>query len=127
MSEIAFTPVTWSGAKKMNDRLVTNDELDRALSFLRDSAISMGQAKARLVMAGHMVSHIEALMIVGSEESSADKRKADARASDRYKAAIEEEADAAGDFEKLKSLREAAAMKIEAWRSEQANYRAMKV
>lgn len=111
----------------MSDRLVTNNELDKALAFLRDSAGAMGEAKARLIRAGHMVAHTEALMVVGSSESSADKRKADARASQRYLDAINEEADAAGEFEKLKSLREAAAMKIEAWRSEQANFRAMKV
>lgn len=111
----------------MSDRLVSPAELDKALTFLRDSAGAMGEAKARLIRAGHMVSHIEALMIVGSDETSADKRKADARASDRYLAALNEEANAAGEFEKLKSLREAAVMKIEAWRSEQANFRAMKL
>lgn len=111
----------------MSPRIVSDSEIDKALDFLRDSAGAMGEAKARLIRAGHMVSHIEALLLLASEESSADKRKADARASDRYLAAIHEEAGAAGEFEKLRSLREAAAMKIEAWRSEQANYRAMKI
>lgn len=116
-----------NGELKRSDRLVSDHDLDRALAFLRDSAIAMGDAKERLVRAGHMVSHIEALMIVGSDESSADKRKADARASERYRAAIEEEAEAAGEFEKLKSLREAAAMKIQAWQTSSANYRSMKI
>lgn len=111
----------------MSDRLVSPLELDKALAFLRDSAGAIGEAKARLVRAGHMVAHTEALLLLASEETSADKRKADARSSDRYLEAINEEATAAGEFEKLKSLREAAAMKIEAWRSEQANFRAMKL
>jgi len=41
--------------------------------------------------------------------------------------AANEEAEAAGAFEKMRALREAAALKIEAWRSEQANYRSMKI
>lgn len=107
--------------------IVSDGQLNDALDWLVRNAGEMGRAKARLIRAERMVGHIEALLIKASEEKSDTKRKADARASARYLAAINEEADAAGEFEKMRSLREAASMKIEAWRSEQANFRALKV
>jgi len=108
-------------------RIVSDEELSKALDYLRDSAGAIGDAKARAVRAGHMLKHIEALLMKGSGEKSAEARKADARCSEKWLEAVEEDAIAAGEYEKLKSLREAAALKIEAWRSEQANYRAMKI
>lgn len=108
-------------------RIVQEVELAKALDWLRDSADAMGKAKGRLVKADKMLAHIEALMIRASDQTSDEKRKADARASQRYKDQIDEMSEAAAEYEKLKSLREAAALKIEAWRSEQANFRAMKI
>lgn len=108
-------------------RIVSDEELEKALDWLRDNAKEMGDAKARVVRAGHMLKHIEALETKMSQEKSVEARKADARCSLRYVAAIEEDAVAAGEYEKMKSLREAAALKIEAWRSEQANFRALRI
>ncbi len=109
------------------DRIVTNGELQKALDFLRDSAKDLGAAKSRAIKAGHMIKHVEAIEFKMSDASSNDKRQADARTSDAYVDAINEDAIATGELEKLKALREAAAAKIEAWRSEQANYRSMKI
>lgn len=111
----------------MSDRIVTNSDLQKALDFLRDSANDLGLAKARAVKAGHMIKHIEAIEFKASDATSNDKRQADARTSDAYVDAINEDAYAAGELAKLQALREAAAMKIESWRSEQANYRAMRI
>ncbi len=111
----------------MSDRIVTNSDLQKALDFLRDSAAELGLAKARAVKAGHMIKHIEAIEFKASDATSNDKRQADARTSDSYVDAINEDAYAAGELAKLQALREAAAMKIESWRSEQANYRAMRI
>jgi hypothetical protein len=107
--------------------VVTEVELAKALDWLRDSAADMGDAKARLVRAEHMVKHTEALLMRASDAKSAEMRKADARCDPRWLEATGEEAVAAGEYEKLKALREAAALKIEAWRTEQANYRSMKL
>lgn len=110
-----------------SNRIVTEADCEKALSWLRDNAHELGEAKRNLVLADKMVGHVEALMSRASEERSDEKRKADARSSDRYLQAINDAAYAAGEYEKLKALREAAALKIETWRSEQANYRAMRV
>lgn len=108
-------------------RVVTEVELAKALDWLRDSAPEIGLARERLVKAEHMVKHTEALLMRASDERSAEMRKADARCHQRWIDATTEEAIAAGEFEKLRALREAAALKIEAWRTEQANYRSMKI
>lgn len=105
------------------DRIVTNEEAEKALNWLRDSSDAIGESVARARKAENMVKHIEALMAKASDEKSAEARKADARTSDEYLEAINEDAFAAGEKAKLYSLREAAALKLEVWRSEQANYR----
>lgn len=108
-------------------RIVSDNEIGKALDFLRDSADGIGKAKERLIKAGHMVKHVEALLLLASEERSIEAKKASARVDQRWIDATNEEAEAAGEFETLKALREAAEAKIEAWRSESANYRGMKV
>jgi hypothetical protein len=111
----------------MQQRIVSEIELEKALDFLRDHARALGEAKARVVRAGHMLKHIEALEFKKSEATSNDRRQADARTSQAYLDAIVEDAEAAGAYETMKALREAAALKIEAWRSESATYRSMKI
>ena len=108
-------------------RIVPDEEVHDALEYLRASAIAIGDARQRLIKAGHMVKHVEALLFLASTEKTADGRKAAAKCDNRWLSAVNEEAEAAGEFEKLKAWREAAAAKIEAWRSESANYRGMKV
>lgn len=111
----------------ISNRIVTDNEVDRALHFLANNARELGSAKARMVKAGHMLKHIEALEYKLSTAGSIEARKAEARTSDRYLAAITEDAEACGEYEMMRALREAAALKIESWRSEQATYRSMKL
>jgi len=107
--------------------IASDEDVERALSFLRDSAGELGEARARAIKAGHWLKHVEALEYKASDARNEAGRKADARTSERYIEAIYEDADAAGELAKLYALREAAAAKIEAWRSQSANYRAMKL
>ena len=74
-----------------------------------------------------MIGIIEAIETKNSDGTSDTKKKADARASDRYLAAVNEEAYAAGEYETLRALRAAAEMKLEAWRSETATLRSIKM
>lgn len=111
----------------MKTRIVTDEEVDLALDFLRDNAADVGEARRRMVLAGHMVKHVEALLFLNSEQKTVDAKKAEVRTQKRWLDAVAEEASAAGEFERMKALREAASAKIESWRSESANYRGMKV
>ena len=108
-------------------RIVTDEDMEKALDWLRDSAIDMGEAKAELVRASHMVKVTRALVMRMHNEKPVTHQEREALASEEYRAALERDAVAAGEYEKLRALREAASLKIEAWRSEQANYRALRI
>lgn len=108
-------------------RIVREADVEKALDFLRDSAFDIGKAKARSVAAGHMLKHTEALCFKMSDATSNDRRQADARTHPKYVEAILEDAEAAGALATMYSLREAAVLKIEAWRSESATFRSMKL
>lgn len=108
-----------------SNRIVSDDEAGDALRWLASSAKRTGQARARLIKAGHMVKHIEALEFLRAD-GSMDLRKMRARTSAKWVEAINEEAEAAGAFEEIKALREAAAARVEAWRTESATMRAVK-
>lgn len=111
----------------MADRIVNDEDVDKALCWLRDSAQDIGDARAEVIRAGHMVKVTKALVMKMHNDKPVSVQEREALASPQYLAAIERDAVAAGEFEKLKSLRDAAALKIEAWRSEQATWRAMKL
>lgn len=108
------------------NRLVTDDEVGDALRWLASNAREIGEARARMVRAGHLVKHTEALLFLASDEKTVDAKKASVKASQRWLDAAEEEAIAAGEFEKIRALREAAALRIEAWRTEAASLRSVK-
>lgn len=116
-----------AGVAPLRSRIVTDDEMARALDWLRDNAADIGAARARLIKAERLLAHVEALCIKASDASSDQKKKADARTDSRWLAAAMEEAEAAGEFEKMRALREAASARIESWRTEQANYRGLRV
>lgn len=94
-----------------------DNDIVKAVEFLVHSANDIGRAKERAVKAEKMIGHVEALMTIASGEKTAAGREADAKASEKYVEAINEHAAAAGDLAKLYSLREAASMKVEAWRT----------
>lgn len=111
----------------LNDRIVPDEDMESALSWLRDSAKAIGDAKARLVKASSMIKHVEALLFLASEQKSVEAKKADVRTRQKWLDAVNEEAEAAGEFEKLRALREAANARCEAWRTESANFRGMRI
>jgi hypothetical protein len=97
------------------------------LDWLRDNAEDIGEAKRQAVLTQHMVRHVRALIMKSHSDMPVSAQEREAMASTQYRDACLAEAEAAGAFETLRALREAAAAKIEAWRSEQANYRSMKI
>ena len=112
---------------RTDGRIVTETEVERALDFLRDSAKYLGEACARATKASNMIKHIEALEFKASDATSNDRRQADARTSESYVDAINEEAFAIGELRKMYALREAASMKIEVWRSQEATLRSVRI
>lgn len=107
-------------------KIVSEEEVQKALNFLRDNAEELSLAKQRAVKAEHMLKHLEATLFRSSEAGSADARRAEARASERYLSQAIEEAVSHGELAKLYALREAASMLIEAWRSQEATLRSVR-
>ena len=104
--------------------MVKDEELDKALAYLRDTATEAAQARAnrlylddysRVLRANLMAEHL-------AEPVNAQERWA--YADIRYRNHLEGLKQAIFEDEKHRFLREAAAAKVEAWRTYQANLRA---
>ena len=106
---------------------ISEDQVQSALDWLRDNAADIGAAKARAVAAAHMVKHIKAIEAKRRNEMSAARAEIEAMASVPYLRAIDADAKAAGELAEMYSRREAAVLKIEAWRSMSANFRKMSI
>jgi hypothetical protein len=111
----------------MSNELVSDAEVEKALDWLRDNAAEIGEAKRLAIKAEHMLKHVKALAMKQHGELPVSAQEREALASPQYVDALSLAAETAGEFERLKSLREAAALKIEVYRSASANYRAMKL
>lgn len=111
----------------MKNELVSETEVEKALDFLRDGAAEIGAAKADAVRTEKMVKHIKALEMKRHSELPLGGQEREAYASDAYVQALMAEAVAAGEYERLRSLREAAAMRIGAWQTASANIRSIKL
>jgi hypothetical protein len=112
---------------RADGRIVTEAEVEAALDWLRDNAAAIGKAAERSRGAAGMIKHVEALCFKMSEGKTEGARKSDARTTDRYVDAVTEDAIAYGELERMKALREAAALKIEVWRTQSSNFRSMKL
>ena len=104
--------------------MISDESLEKALDYLRDSATEAAQARAnrlhledfsRVLKAQIMSEHLAET--IGSQERYA-------YSDIRYRNHLEGLKVAIFDDEKRRYLREAASAKIEIWRSEQANQRA---
>lgn len=95
----------------------------KATQYLIDSASDIAMAKAETVRAENMLRVVKSIAMKNSGQNSAAAQEREAYASDQYQNAVQELADATAEYEKLRSLREAARMQIEYWRSLNANQR----
>lgn len=111
----------------MSNTIVTDESVERALSWLRDNADDIGEAKRQAVKYDKMLNHAKAVAMKRHAELPVSAQEREALASPVYLEAIENAANSAAEYEKMKALREAAALRIEVWRSASANYRAMKI
>lgn len=102
------------------------DERERAYTateFLINSAADIARAKADLVKCEAMLRVVKSIAMKNSGEKSVAAQEREAYASDQYMAAINSLYMATEEYEKLRSLRDAAKAKIEYWRSLNANQR----
>lgn len=98
-------------------------EAKKAVEYLIDSSADYAMARASQLRSENMLRVIKSLSMKASNEKSAAAQERDAYASDVYRDAIDELFEHTKEAEKFRSLREAAKMKIEVWRSINAGLR----
>lgn len=95
----------------------TQAEAEKALEFLRNTAIEFDALVEQDEMKSHMLKHVEGLMVAGSNQP-VTIRKETVRGSERWKEAAEEAAIAAGALAGLKERRDTAKITISLYQSE---------
>lgn len=105
--------------------LVTDRMVHAAFDWLDDHAGPAAAAKAELIRAEHNVKRVKARLFLASGETSVAAKEAWAMTQDEYAAACEREAEAVRNDEYHRREREKCQALIEAWRTEQSNFRAM--
>lgn len=107
-----------------NRSFITDDEIDRALDFLRDNARDAAQAKANRVYVEEFRKVIKAQLMKEHGSMSAVLQEREAYSDPRYVAHLEAIKQAVEIDEGHRFLRAAADAKIDAWRTQSSNTRA---
>lgn len=104
--------------------MITEQEIDRALSYLRDNAEKDAQARAERLYMEQWIKTALAQEMAKQSDKSVAAQEVGARISDAYLAAINAYKQAIFEDEKRRFLRSTAETKIEAWRTMCSNQRA---
>lgn len=111
------------GAAYGECELITFDQVDAALAYMRDNATRFAQARANRIYMEEYRKTIKSEEFLAAEGTVAE-REARAYASDRYKGHLEALKEAVEIENKYLWYMRAAEAKIEAWRSQEATRRA---
>lgn len=105
---------------------VTDEAANDALEWLLKNARALGKAKEQAVLAESMTKRVKAIEMTRSDAKTIAEKERDAIASENYLNAITAEAEAAGRYEELRAIKDAAVARLEAWRTLSSNARALK-
>jgi hypothetical protein len=103
--------------------MVTDEALEKALDYLRDTALDAANARASRLYLDDYSRVVKAMVMSEHLAEPVNAQERYAYSDLRYKNHLEALKLAIYEDEKARYLREAAAVKIEVWRSEQANER----
>lgn len=107
-----------------NRSFITDDEIDKALDFLRDNARDAAQARADRIYCEEYRKTLKAQLMKEHGQMSAVLQERQAYSDDRYVQHLEAIRDAVKADEFHRFMRIAAEAKIEAWRTQSSNQRA---
>lgn len=105
--------------------MITDEQIESALDYLRDSAKSASVARAQSKTLEKYLGVVEAQQKAHAVGRSNAAAQDEARASPEYKQAIEAWQEAVRRDSEFTMLREAASARIEAWRTQSSNLRSM--
>jgi hypothetical protein len=111
----------------LNERqFISEQEVDRALDYLRDSADAAAKARAERIYVEEYRKTIKAQLMKEHEDKPLGAQEREAYADPRYVQHLEAIREAVFTDERHRFLLSAANAKIEAWRTQSSNERAMK-
>lgn len=102
-------------------------DAEKAVKWLIDNAEQIAGARAERWKAEEMLKPTKALLMAQHSDKPVNAQEREALSDPRYQAAIDRAADAIKADELNRARVKAAEMKIEVWRSQQANLRATRV
>ena len=103
--------------------MISQDDAEKAVDWLIHSSAEYATARATQEMKQNMLRVTKAGLMKASDEKAIGSQEVQAYASEEYKQSILELFTATLEYEKLRSLREAAKLKCELWRSINADQR----
>lgn len=106
---------------------ITDEDIERALDYLRDNAAPAAAAKGERIFCEEYRKSLKAILASQSNETSEHAKNDFAYSHQKYLEHLERLKRAVIEDEKNRGLRAAAEAKIEAWRTMSSNYRAMKI
>ena len=110
-----------------NKQIITDEDVDKAVDFLRNTAEQSAKYKAERVYLDEYRKSLKALLMKNHLDLPVSAQEREAYASPVYIQHLETLKVAIERDEKQRFLRVAAEAKIEAWRSMSANIRAIKI
>lgn len=105
--------------------MISDDDIEKALDYLRDNAPKAAKAKADRIYCEEFRKVVKGQLMRENDDKALGAQEAIAYADPRYKQHLEVMKDAIERDEYHRWMLVAAEAKIEAWRSQQANQRAM--
>lgn len=109
----------------MSERWISDEEAEKALNWLVTNAKALGDAKEALIKAERLIDRTKAVMMKRHSELPVSAQEREAKASPELEAAYLDEAKAAGHYEYMRALKDAAAARLDCWRTLRATERAM--
>lgn len=107
--------------------MISENEVEKAVDYLRDTAEQAAKCKAERIYLEEFRKSLKALIMKEQVDATVSAQEREAYADPRYIQHLETMRMAVKADEQIKFMRVAAEAKIEAWRSMNANYRAMKI
>ena len=102
--------------------MITDESIEKALDYLRDNAKLIGQLRGNKIQLEHLMKVTKAQKFLSCDGTVAE-RDAIANADPAYVQLIEDLKDCVTELETILALAKAAEMRIEVWRTQNANLR----
>lgn len=107
--------------------MITEPQVQESMDYLFDSAMAAAQARADREVLEQGLKRVKAIEMRDANGKTIGERETTAYASDAYKVALEGLREAITKDETFRALRAAHAARIEAWRTQQATMRSVKL